>query len=426
MVTMPKRTCFVIMPFGKTTEKHTEEYWNAHFKDFIKPAIEEAMDDNHRLGYQARLANPPGGAIIDDVLANLQEADVVLADLTDFSPNVVYEIGIRHTLRDRTIMILEEGQEIPFYFKTYKIIPYSTIGAQAWRKFKDTIERRLLDLKQDSPALSDNPVSDYFRRTGQSVWLISTKAADIPTLRKQGFSGIYTPQTNDQRNARKQQVIREAKQNINLLASSGRAYLARAGSYFNGFLEESLKANVPVRMILVNPWSDSRVLMALGELSGSTASLTPIQIEALKQFEQGSLIGFDPVELIKQSIYYHEKYDPSIRGYKELKSQKQFSDNIELRISTHAVHATMLLTEATGFFEPYLPVNLNERLRKSIISFELEFSDSNYFYKHCMDYFDMLWKLSIPYEKFVEMEDTWKEQLREKYERKTDSPGSST
>ena len=86
----------------------------------------------------------------------------------------------------------------------------------------------------------------------------------------------------------------------------------------------------------------------------------------------------------------------------------------------------MLLTEATGFFEPYLPVNLNERLRKSIISFELEFSDSNYFYKHCMDYFDMLWKLSIPYEKFVEMEDTWKEQLREKYERKTDSPGSST
>jgi hypothetical protein len=43
-----------------------------------------------------------------------------------------------------------------------------------------------------------------------------------------------------------------------------------------------------------------------------------------------------------------------------------------------------------------------------------------------MDYFDMLWKLSIPYEKFVEMEDTWKEQLREKYERKTDSPGSST
>src|SRR5947209_6226303 len=423
---MPKRTCFVIMPFGKTTDKHTEEYLSEHFKDFIKPAIEEAMDDNHRLGYQARLSNPPGGAIIEDVLANLQEADVVLADLTDFSPNVVYEIGIRHTLRDRTIMILEEGQEIPFYFKTYKIISYSNVGAQEWRKFKDTIERRLLNLKQNSSALSDNPVSDYFRRTGQSVSLVSTQAADIPALREQGFSGIYTPPTNDQRNARKQQVIREAKQYINLLASSGRAYLARAASYFKGVLEERLKANIPVRMILVNPWSDSRVLMALGELSGSTATLTPIQIQALRQLEQGSLIGFDPVELIKQSIYYHEKHIPSIRGYQELKSQQQFSNNNELRISMYAVHATMLLTEATGFFEPYLPVNLNERLRKSIISFELEFSESNYFYKHCMDYFDMLWKLSIPYEKFVEMEDTWKEQLREKYERKTDSPGSST
>ena len=54
------RTCFVILPFGKTTEKHDETYWTRHFETVIKPAVEKAVDGHTLLGYQAILANPPG------------------------------------------------------------------------------------------------------------------------------------------------------------------------------------------------------------------------------------------------------------------------------------------------------------------------------------------------------------------------------
>ena len=33
--------CFVIMPFSKTTEIHTDEYWTNHFSQFLVPLIKE-------------------------------------------------------------------------------------------------------------------------------------------------------------------------------------------------------------------------------------------------------------------------------------------------------------------------------------------------------------------------------------------------
>jgi len=33
--------CFVIMPFSKTSEQHSEQYWSTLFDTFLKPLIEE-------------------------------------------------------------------------------------------------------------------------------------------------------------------------------------------------------------------------------------------------------------------------------------------------------------------------------------------------------------------------------------------------
>jgi hypothetical protein len=415
--------CFVILPFGKTTDTHDADYWKDHFENFIKPAVEKASDGKKILGYEAVLANPPGGGIIDSVFRNLQEADVVLADLTDFNPNVVYELALRQCLQDKTIMILEKGLELPFYFKNYRIIRYSKDLYQNVGKFQEDIERILLDFSHNIYHASDNPISDYFRKTGQLVKVLSSQAPDLPTLRRNGFNAIYIPETNDQRNTSKRHCVQEAKDFIRLLASSGHAYLARVHSPFRATLEERLNAKIPVQIILVNPWSESRVLLSLGEFSDSTSSPQSIQAIVLEKFRQGNFVGFDPVELIEQSAYYGDKYYTSIRGYKDLK--KRFGNLIELRICTYEVTATILLTENTGFFEPYVHADLYERMLEGMITFEVEFPSNLYLYRHCNAYFETLWQLSKPYEEFAATEDRWKGQLREKYEWKTNSPDSS-
>lgn len=421
------------MPFGQTTEEHTKEYWIDHFTHFIKPTIEGATDGQTLLGYQAKLADPSDAGIIGDVFKNLQEADVVVADLTDFNPNVMYELGIRHCLNDRTIMILEKGQEIPFYFKNYKIIEYSSATPRTTNDFKENIQRRLLNLTQQASNLSDNPVADYFQRVGQRVKVVANPVSDrsLQGTRESGFTAIYVPSTNTRRNTRKEEVVLNARKYIKLLASTGHAYLAMVGNHFKGAMIQRLEAHIPVQIVLLNPWSETRVLHVLGELSDGTgplaqqqATLTPLQRDALEKLEQGNLADFDPVALIEQSVYYRYKYPESIQGYLDV--SKQFGELIELRFCTHAVPATTLLTESTGFFEPYIHVNLRERMLKSMITFEIEFPSSNYFYRHCAAYFDTLWKLSIPYEKFVEKEEIWKAQLRGKYESKIESSGSAT
>jgi hypothetical protein len=407
-------TCFVIMPLGQTTQTHTKEYWSEHFEFFIKPAIEGASDGKRLLGYKAELSDPAGGGIIGDVFRNLQEADVVLADLTDFNPNVVYELGIRHCLRDRTIMILEAGLPIPFYFQNYKVIQYSKEMPRDTVHFRESIQRRLFELSQVEPSPWDNPVSDYFRGIGQRVMLVSRQGPDmaLPVLRESGFSTIYVPSTNAERNVRKEDVVLEAEQHIKLLATTGHSYLAMVGSRFKGALAQRLSANVPVQVILLNPWTESAVLIALGELSEGPS--TEIQAMALELLERGDLVGFDPVALIKDSIYYRHKYPESIEGYMDLK--KRFGSSIELRLSEYEIAVTMLLTEKTGFFEPYIHVNLPERMRSLMLTFELEFSSKSYLYPHCIAYFDTLWKLAIPYDRVLATEEKWKAQLRDKYE----------
>jgi hypothetical protein len=116
--------CFVIMPFSKTKGKRTAKYWDDFFSNFIKPAVEN-------LGYTCKRSNAKPGNIMKAIVNDLVNSDVVLAVLTDYNANVLYELGTRHSLKRGTIMMLERGQKIPFdiaqYGVIYYYIQYSTI-----------------------------------------------------------------------------------------------------------------------------------------------------------------------------------------------------------------------------------------------------------------------------------------------------------
>lgn len=103
-----RKRCFVIMPFSKTTDKHTEEYWTQHFRDYLKPLIEECPD------LMAARSEALRGDILKQIITNLIAAPVVVANLTDANPNVYWELGIRQSFKHGTVTIAEEGTRIPF------------------------------------------------------------------------------------------------------------------------------------------------------------------------------------------------------------------------------------------------------------------------------------------------------------------------
>jgi hypothetical protein len=149
------RICFVIMKFG---EKDTQEFQRQKsiYQNIIKPAVEESG-----LSYRCLRADEiiRPGSIIKDIVKTLWEADVVIADLTDQNPNVFYELGVRHAIRGRTIMITQSMADIPFDLRNYRVIQYSPNSPEGFRQVTQNIRKNLTQLSEDEK-LVNSPVMD--------------------------------------------------------------------------------------------------------------------------------------------------------------------------------------------------------------------------------------------------------------------------
>lgn len=101
-----KLHAFVAMPFGVKKDSHGNEVdFNRVFAELIKPALESAGLDVFRADEEER-----AGDIRTDMFQELLIADLVVADLTLANPNVWYELGVRHALRARGVVIVCGGQ----------------------------------------------------------------------------------------------------------------------------------------------------------------------------------------------------------------------------------------------------------------------------------------------------------------------------
>ncbi len=148
-----KKKCFVIMPFSET-ESLAEEKWTEIFEHIIKPAVEES-----ELNYECKRYGLGRANIIKDILEDLNRAQEVIADLTDNNPNVLWELGVRHVLKRRTILISQDKKFLPSDLKDYPVIPYDQTKA-GFDKFKEDIKDKLKDIEAD-PEKPDSPVADF-------------------------------------------------------------------------------------------------------------------------------------------------------------------------------------------------------------------------------------------------------------------------
>src|SRR5262245_4450938 len=96
---------FVAMPFGKKAGRDGKEVdFNRVYAEYIAPALEEAGLTAFRADQEMR-----AGDIRTDMFQELLLADLVVADLSIDNPNVWYELGVRHALRARGVVLVSGG-----------------------------------------------------------------------------------------------------------------------------------------------------------------------------------------------------------------------------------------------------------------------------------------------------------------------------
>ena len=65
------------------------------------------------------------GQIREQILEDIQTADLVIADLTELTTNGYYELGARHASGLPTVLLAQTGHAIPFDMKDHRFVIYS-------------------------------------------------------------------------------------------------------------------------------------------------------------------------------------------------------------------------------------------------------------------------------------------------------------
>jgi tetratricopeptide (TPR) repeat protein len=116
-----KPHAFIAMPFGTKPGADGKDIdFNRIYAELLKPALEDAGCEVFRADEEQR-----AGDIRTDMFQELLVADLVLADLTIDNPNVWYELGVRHALRARGVVLVQGPRPTsPFDIYTDRKIRY--------------------------------------------------------------------------------------------------------------------------------------------------------------------------------------------------------------------------------------------------------------------------------------------------------------
>jgi hypothetical protein len=137
-------TCFVVQPFAAPL--------GGYYDLIFRPAIEQA-------GMTAVRADAEifgTGKIIDQIWRGIQDAQILIAELTTKNPNVFYELGLAHASEKPVILVSSNEDDVPFDLRHIRVILYDRTDPFWGQKLIDNIADKI------SSAL-DRPEEAIFR-----------------------------------------------------------------------------------------------------------------------------------------------------------------------------------------------------------------------------------------------------------------------
>lgn len=161
-----KELCFVVMPFS--------EDWSQTIFNYIKKIT--SMFDLQA----SRADSVSGHIIIEDIWRLINEARIVIVDVSSNNPNVFYELGIAHTLGKDIILLAQTVDNIPFDISSYRHIIY-TYSPETYEILEKQLSNHIKEIIKNSP--TGNPVLDD---TIQKLEYWKTQEYDYDCLIKTG------------------------------------------------------------------------------------------------------------------------------------------------------------------------------------------------------------------------------------------------
>lgn len=141
---------FVIMPFSEKTGEYPEGYFDEVFSSLLVPAAAE-------IGLSAKTAKRDGSDIIHStIVSEIYNAQIILADLTEHNPNVLFELGLAIAFKKRVVLIRATGTKA--IFDVDNLMRVYEYDKNLW---KSTIERDIPNLGKHIQSSLDSDNASY-------------------------------------------------------------------------------------------------------------------------------------------------------------------------------------------------------------------------------------------------------------------------
>lgn len=166
-------TCFVLMPFG--------EPFDSYYFKIIDPAVRTAGLNPLR-GDSLYRPSP----IMDDVWTMIQDARVLLVELTGRNSNVFYELGLGHAIGKPAVLISETIEDVPFDLRSLRVILYDKDDPEWGQTLRNAIVvsmRETLNSSVDAvPSMFRKPVRSQAPEQNETLVRLSALENQVEAL----------------------------------------------------------------------------------------------------------------------------------------------------------------------------------------------------------------------------------------------------
>lgn len=142
------RECFIITPIGHAGSE-TRRETDGLVKSVFFPVL-KSFDFDPIPAHQISET----GSITRQIIKRIIESDLVIANLTELNPNVMYEVGVRHCARKPMIVVAKEGTILPFDLSDERTIFFRNdmIGSEELKNMlREMIPKALEEVSPDNP-----------------------------------------------------------------------------------------------------------------------------------------------------------------------------------------------------------------------------------------------------------------------------------
>lgn len=132
---MEQKICFLVCPIGEAGSDIRN-----NSDQLLKYVIEPVTESK---GYNVVRADKifDTDTITDTIMKYLDEAELIIADLSGRNPNVYYELGYRAALQKPLIQLIKCGETLPFDISVRRTFPYDLSDPDKIEEIKRTLSQ---------------------------------------------------------------------------------------------------------------------------------------------------------------------------------------------------------------------------------------------------------------------------------------------